>query len=98
MTIATQIKDPDATLDYGLDWGPWLKQSDGSVDVITDSEWHVHGPDEALTTTAAYRDSAIAGVWVSGGTAGQEYRLTNRITTAGGRIDDRSILFRIAER
>lgn len=39
-----------------------------------------------------------ATVWLSGGTAGQIYTVTNRITTAAGRTEDRSFAIRVEER
>ncbi len=76
-------KDPDATLDYGVNWSAWLGQ-----DVITASTWIV--PD-GLTMASNSHDPVKTTVWLSGGTDGQKYEVTNRITTAGGRVDDRTI-------
>jgi len=36
--------------------------------------------------------------WISGGTVGQAAAATCRITTAGGRVDDRTLTFTIKER
>jgi len=77
------IKDPDALLDYVIDWSDWL-----SGDTIADSEWIV--PDGLVNVDDSFTDAATT-IWLSGGTAGRKYSLTNRITTAGGRVDDRSI-------
>jgi hypothetical protein len=84
------IKDPDAVLDYAPDWTTWL---DG--DTIDTSTWTVPAgvtsESEDFTTTSTV-------IWLSGGTAGESYRITNRIVTAGGRTDDRSLLIRVADR
>jgi hypothetical protein len=45
--------------------------------------------DSATTTTTT--------VWLSGGTAGYNYKVENRITTVGGRTDDRTLLIRVRE-
>jgi len=85
-------KDPDATLDYTFNWLPWLAPIS---DTITDVEWV---PDEALTVESSSNTTARATAFVSGGTAGETLRLTCRITTAGGRIDDRTIILKIVNR
>ena len=77
------IKDPDALLDYTIDWSDWL----GSDTILT-SEWFVS---EGITDDHETNTSTSATVWLSGGTAGVAYLLTNRVTTALGRIDDRVI-------
>ena len=77
-------KDPNATLPYSVDWGAnWL----GS-DTIADSSWTVPA---GLTQVSSSFTTKIATVVISGGTSGQSYTLVNRITTALGYIDDRSI-------
>lgn len=83
-------KDPQATLDYTVDWSAWL-----GTDTIATSTWVL---DAGITQTNASLSGALATVWVSGGSVGNTYSVTNRITTAAGRTDDRSILIRVADR
>ena len=76
------VKDPNATLDYSFDWGPWL-----DTDTIDTSVWVVESP---LVPTNETNDTTTTRVFLSGGTHGNKYLVTNRITTTGGLIDDRS--------
>jgi hypothetical protein len=91
----TFIKDPDATLDYHRDWSEWLVDGD----TITSSEWIV--PDDFEVGTgekAPSFTSSTATVWLSGGEPRRAYRVTNRITTTQGRVDDRSLVILVRER
>jgi len=90
MTNNLFYKDPDALKDYAVDWTDWL---DG--DTIAASQW-IDATDD-LTIESDSFTSTVAIAWISGGTVGQTYVVTNRITTAAGRIDDRSIEIRIQE-
>lgn len=83
-------KDPDATLDYAMDWTRWL---DG--DTIISSSWTAPS---GLTADNSSHDGAITTVWLSGGEAKTEYKITNRVVTAGGRTDDRTILLLVEDR
>jgi len=83
-------KDPDGVLDYSFDWTDWL-----AGDEILTSDMIVPA---GLTKDGEEHITAIATVWLSGGTAGTSYTATNRITTVGGRTDDRSITVRVKER
>jgi hypothetical protein len=83
-------KDPHAILDYQVDWSEWL-----GADTISTSTWTVPA---GLTLEAETETGTTATVWLSGGTAGQSYTVTNRIVTDGGRTDDRSITIVVAER
>lgn len=90
-------KDPNANLDYAFDWTKYL---DAISDTIAAVEWTLDSP--LLKTNSSF-DSKTATVWISGGVipappTPNEYRVTCRITTAGGRIDDRSIFLKIAQR
>ncbi|MCP5005915.1 MAG: hypothetical protein GY941_18555 [Planctomycetes bacterium] len=78
------IKDPEAVLDYGFDWGDWL-----NADTIATSTWVV---DTGLTKDSDSETTTVATVWLSGGTAGRKYKAVNTITTAGGRTDERILL------
>lgn len=86
-------KDPDATLDYGFDWGAqgWL--DDG--DTIASSTWLL--PTGISKTIDTFNDSVTV-VWLTGGTAFTTYYVTNRITTAQGRTDDRTMRIRVQDR
>ena len=83
-------KDPQATLDYGFDWSRWL-----GTDTIATSAWTV--PSGLVGTNEASTDTTTT-VWLSGGVAGMEYRVTNAITTAGGRTEQRTMLIQVEER
>jgi hypothetical protein len=89
------LKDPDAVLDYLVDWGAeYLGAGE-----ITDSQWSVT-PDEpgGVTVAASAFDTRSATVMAAGGVPGRIYRLVNRVTLASGRIDRRSIVVRVEKR
>lgn len=90
--MASYIKDSAAVLDYGFDWSTdgWL-----GVDTIATSTWTVPA---GLTSEATSNTTTTATVWLSGGTAGTVYQVTNRIVTAAGRTDERSFTVRVADR
>ena len=85
-----KLKDPADRLDYSHDWTAWL---DG--DTITSSAWAAPA---GVTTDTPSNTTTTTRVWVSGGTAGNVYRITNTITTAGGRTAERSIPIRVQDR
>lgn len=89
-------KDPSAVLDYRQDWSAWLAALpvEGS-DTIATSTWIVP---TGITKNSDSHDGTSATIWLSGGTANTNYRLTNRITTAGGRTDDRTFIVTVRER
>jgi hypothetical protein len=86
----TFTKDPNAVLDYSIDWTRWL-----AGDQIATSEWIVPS---GLTKIADSKTTVSATVWLSGGSVGQSYTVANRITTAAGRTEDRSFTIRVEER
>jgi hypothetical protein len=83
------LKDPNAILDYQIDWSPWL-----GADTITTSVWTLPS---GITQQSAANTTTTATIWLSGGTVGTKYLVTNRITTAGGRTDDRTITINVKE-
>lgn len=87
-------KDPDATLDYQLDWSGWLATgvSIVALTVIPDGGVEVDSSSFTATTTTA---------WLSGGTVGETANITFRVTTDSipvAQIDDRTLKLRIADR
>lgn len=93
--MATKFKDykqdPNANLDWIFDWNLWL----GEFEYITVATFIT---DPGITVTANSHTQKTATVWISGGTEGQTYNITCRITTNEGRIDDRSFTLRITNR
>ncbi len=85
------IRDPDSNLDFACDWSVWLQDDE----TIVTSVWL---PDEGITTATPSVVGGRTVVWLSGGEVGQTYRVTNRITTSAGRIDDRTLLIRVRNR
>ena len=83
-------KDPNAKLDYTIDWAQWL-----GTDIITDSIWEVSSPE--LSIESISNTNTTTTVWLSAGLAGQVYIVTNRITTNLGRIQDQSFRLKIKE-
>lgn len=77
-------KDPQAVLDYMIDWTDWL---DG--DTISASSWTLSGA--GLTQTSNSFTDTTATVWLSAGTNFEIYKVTNHITTDGGRQNDRTL-------
>lgn len=86
-------KDPDAVLDYSVDWASWL-----GADTLSTSTWVISGPDSLLVEDSSGKSSTATTVWLSGGTLYRQYTVTNRVTTTEGRTDDRSITVDLVDR
>ena len=82
-------KDPEAVLDYQIDWEDWL-----NGDTISTSVWTV--PD-GITIDSSSKTTSTATVWLSSGTAGITYAVENKVTTVGSRTDERTIYIEVRE-
>jgi hypothetical protein len=86
-------KDPNAKLDYQLDWSDWLADGENIANLsITVS---------GLTSETSVFTTTTTTAWVSGGVVGVDGSINYRVTTDSaplGRIDDRTLLLTIAER
>lgn len=91
MAATDHKKDPDAVLDWVWDWNEYL--DDGET--ISTSTFIAS---VGITIDSTSNTTKTATVWLSGGTEGQVYQVTNRIESSAGRIDDRSITIRVTER
>ena len=81
------VKDEDSTVDYGCDWSAWLSVGE----IITSSAWEIE-PATDLWIESESNTTTATSVFLSNGTTGITYTLTNRITTNQNRIEDRSML------
>lgn len=91
MSFFEATKDPDATLDYQIDWSKWLTPGDP----IDTSTWTV---ETGITKETDTNTDDTATVWLSGGTEGRKYRLVNEIVTDAGRKDDRTLIVTIVQK
>lgn len=93
MTIIAEswIKDPDAVLDYQIDWSSWL----ATGETIATSTWTVS---TGITKDSDSNDTTSATIWLSGGTAGTSYTCTNQIVTNQSRTEERTIRIDVRER
>lgn len=85
-------KDPNATLDYTFDWSAWLTPI---ADTIASVAWVLTS---GITKVSESHTTTTATAFVSGGVLDATEELTCRITTAGGRVDDRTIFLDITNR
>lgn len=86
-------KDPNARIEYQLDWSAWLPDGVSIVGL----EVEVAG----LTLVTSSYTSTLTTAWVSGGTVGSTGEIRYRITTDSTpvqQIDDRTLILNIAER
>ena len=84
MALTWPTKDEDEVLDYVLDWSNRL----ASGDTITTSTWIVEA---GIDKDSDSKTDSTTTIWLSGGTDGVTYTLTNRVVTAGGRTMDQSV-------
>lgn len=88
-------KAPAARLDYGWDWlvpgDEWLLAGD----TIIASSWAIT-PTGSLTIDDDEHTDTVTIVWLTGGLEDLTYLATNTITTAAGRIDERTLTVQVA--
>lgn len=87
------VKDPTADLDYAFDWTAWLGN-----DTIVSSTWSVSGGGIQTHNASVDITNKIATVWLKGGVVDSLVTVTNRITTAALRADERSFVVKVQHR
>lgn len=92
MGVSAFVKDPNASLPYGINWeldvGDSIATSVWSCDI-----------DGVTITFPQYTNTPTPKtlVRVSGGTGGVEYPVVNRITTANGSVAEHTLLILVEE-
>ena len=85
------VKDPDAVLDYAFDWSDWL----ATGETISS---HTITTETGLTKDSDSESSGVVTVWLSGGTAGEDYDVACKIVTSASRTDERTMTIRVKNR
>lgn len=93
-------KDPQEILDYEIDWG--TERLEEAEEIVT-SDWAIEDDDETLEilTNSPHqpivvaheetgRPNSVTRCWLSGGTLGVQYIVTNTITTTAERTRELS--------
>ena len=92
MSLDTQyLKDPSAVLDWSFDWTDWLAIDET---IIT----HTVTADTGITVDSSDEKAGFVTVWLSGGTAGENYKVACLITTSANRTDERTIWIKVTNR
>lgn len=91
--MTTFIKDPDAQLDFSVDWSDWFTGEEEIASVT----WTV---ETGLTNVTTYYTATTATIWLSGGKAGVSYKVACRITTdsSPARTDERTFVVSVENR
>jgi hypothetical protein len=82
-------KDPDARLDYTIDWSDWV-----SNDTLQTAVWRtstITGDPAPLTLVSNVTNTGqgVSTVLITGGSAGNTYTVTCKVTTTNALIDER---------
>lgn len=88
----TGVKDPNAVLDYPIDWSVWLADIGDTYASHT-----VENLTGGIAVESSTHSNGIITVWLSGGTASSTATFTIRIVTTLGRTDDRTFYLKIKE-
>lgn len=92
MNSASYGQDPDAVLDYTVDWGLWLPADD----TISASTWTSSSVNMTLSNDDF--DDTTTSVFVTIGASAEEddiYQAVNHITTVGGRENDQTLYIKV---
>jgi hypothetical protein len=87
----SNIKDPSAVLDWMFDWTDWLASGETIIS-------HTITVDTGITNDSSTEDDGKVTVWLSGGTAGENYKVACLIVTSAGRTDERTIWIKVTNR
>lgn len=82
-------KDPDARLDYTIDWTDWLLNND-AIASVTWTISTITGDTSPLANYDTLTVQGLATVYLEDGTPGKNYTVAARITTDSGLTDERS--------
>jgi hypothetical protein len=93
--VAIFVKDPEATVDYAIDWSAGYLGDR----TITGSTWRVApGGGDAVNVEASAISVGGTTATLSGGMPGCLYHVTNTVTFSDSRTDERMLVLRVEDR
>lgn len=99
MILARYEKQPLEVKDYDVDYTPWLASMSDTLNALTTSVVCLTAPeDETLEVDSTTVTDDQVKLWISGGTDGEQYKVTLVVTTTGGRVDESELIFRVRDR
>ena len=98
MILATYEKQPAEYKDYDIDYTPWLTPAEDVISSVTTVVSSTAEATPTLTVDLAQTTVYVAKLWLSGGTAGVKYKVTVRMETDAGRIDESELIFNVKDR
>jgi len=90
-TFTAPTKDPQATLIHSHDLTAWLQDGETITAQAVTAQ-------SGLTISGVTEAGGVVTYTVEGGTAGVDYIVTCQVTTSDGRIDERSVRYKVRER
>lgn len=98
MKLATYTKQPSEIKDYDIDYLPWLSPMGDTLDNVETSVVCTTDPlDISLTVDSTAITASTVKLWISGGTNNMKYKVTIKVSTPAGRIDESELVFRIKD-
>lgn len=98
MILEKFIKQPRERKDYDVDYAPWLTPISDTLDDVTATVDCLTDPaDSTLVVEEIIFTVTRAKFWMSGGTAGNRYKVTVLATTMGGRVDESELIFTLKD-
>lgn len=91
--IATFEKQPVDVLDYDIDYASWLPDND----VISSVQTTVLPIGLEIDTAIVINSGTRIKLWVSGGEAGETYKVEVTVTTSLNRVKQDEVRFRVKE-
>ena len=86
----TFSKQPGETLDYDFDFTDWMPTGDAIASSVVTAE-------SGVTLGTKISTDTVIKQFISGGTDGQKYKVTCKITTNDGRIKELELMLKIKE-
>lgn len=100
MKLGKKQKQPSELKDYPIDYTDWLAEIVGGDTIdsaITTVACITDATDTALVVNRTVVSANAVSVWLQAGTSGQTYKVTVKVTTVGGRVDESELTIKVKD-